>query len=93
MTVRTEPLWKRASGPPTGNFEYLLGVRMRQVLRDRPPLAACAQHVHEPVDYLAHIHMTLVASALGRRKQRRDVSPLFVRQIAGIAKAASIVTA
>ena len=71
--------------------EAVHGRARRQVLGDRPPLAAGGEHVHQPVDDLADVHGALVAAALGRRDQRLDPRPLLVGEIAGIAKAATIV--
>src|SRR6266404_4363125 len=37
----------------------------RQILRDRSPLATAAQHIHQTIDHLTHIHRALVAASLG----------------------------
>ena len=50
----------------------------RQVFRDRPPLASCAQNIHDPVHYFAHIDVALVAAALGRWNQRFNQCPFIV---------------
>ena len=63
----------------------------RQVLRDRTPLAAGAEHVHQPVDDLADVDRALVAAALGGRDQGRNERPLFIGEIAGIAQILAIV--
>src|ERR1700739_5063994 len=62
-----------------------------QVLRDRAPLAAGAEDVHQAVDHLAKIDRALVAARLGRRDQRRDLRPLFVRQVTLVAQPATVV--
>ena len=63
----------------------------RQVLRNRPPLAACAQDIHQPVDQRAIIDMPPIAAALGRPNQRRDTRPFGVRDIAGVAQLAAVI--
>jgi hypothetical protein len=37
------------------------------------PLTARAQHIHDPVDDLAHIDFALSSAMFGRRNQRRNV--------------------
>jgi hypothetical protein len=64
----------------------------RQVLRDRAPLTARGQNVHERVYDLANIDRALVATTLARRNQRLDQFPFFVGQIAWIAQTAAIIT-
>src|SRR6188472_3234284 len=63
----------------------------RQVLRHRPPLATRAEHIHQPVDHLAHVHRPLVASALGSRDHRRNQRPFLIGQVARIAQLAAVV--
>src|ERR1700761_919422 len=63
----------------------------RQVLRDRPPLTAGAEHIHQAVDHLALVHCALVAAALGPRDLRFDQPPFFVGQIARIPQSAAVV--
>ena len=63
----------------------------RQVLRDGAPLAASAEDIHEAVDDLAHVDMTSIAAALGRRNQRLDMRPFGVGQIARVAEPAAII--
>src|ERR1700675_4528643 len=36
----------------------------RQILRDRSPLATAAQHIHQTIDHLTHIHRALVPPRL-----------------------------
>src|SRR4029077_8472634 len=50
----------------------------RQVLRDRSPLATGAQHIHQAIDYLAHIDRALVAASLGWRNQRLHQRPFLI---------------
>jgi hypothetical protein len=57
-----------------------------QVLRQRRPLTARAEDIHDPVDYLAHVNRAFVAASLGRRDERPDQPPFLVRQIARIAQ-------
>ncbi len=64
----------------------------REVLRQRTPLAARAQDEHQPIDDLALINCPLVAATLGRRDKRTDQRPLLIRQIAGVAQLAAVVT-
>jgi hypothetical protein len=63
----------------------------RKVFRDRTPLAARAQNVHDAVHHCAHIDVASVASAPGRWNQRRNMRPFLIRQIAGITQAAAVV--
>src|SRR5262249_51737601 len=64
----------------------------RQVFRDRAPLTAGGENVHEPVHDLAHVHRALAAARLARRDQGLDELPLIVSQIARIAQLAAVVT-
>src|SRR5882724_2652181 len=63
----------------------------RQILRDGAPLAARGKHVHQAVHDVPHDHRPLAAATLGGREQRLDQRPLFIRQIAGVAKLAAVV--
>ena len=77
---------------PTPKMEVIVERRARrQVLRDGAPLAAGAEDVHEAVDDLAHVDMTSIAAALGRRNQRLDMRPFGVGQIARVAEPAAII--
>ena len=62
-----------------------------QVLADVAPLAAGAQHIHEAVDHLAHLHRALPATTLGRWDQWLDQQPLVIGQIAWIAELVAVV--
>src|SRR6185312_7684504 len=62
-----------------------------QILRDRAPLAARAQHVHQAVDHVADAHRSLATPALRRWNDRCDESPFLICQVAGIAKLAAVV--
>src|ERR1700751_6123722 len=64
----------------------------RQVFRDRAPLTAGRENVHEAVHYLPHDHRALATASLARRDQRFDQSPFVVGQIARIAQLAAVVT-
>src|SRR5450631_2870491 len=78
---------------PTPDIEIAMHRRARrQVLRDRAPLTARGQNVHERVHHLSNINRPLVATALGRRNQRLDELPLLVGQIAWIAQTISVIT-
>ena len=65
----------------------------RQVLRDRPQLAACARHIHQPVHHLADAHRSLAAAPFGPWDDRRDERPFLVCQVAGVAKLTAVVAA
>ena len=56
----------------------------RQVLRDRPPLTAGRQNVHEAVHHLTHHHGPLAPAALARWNERFNQLPFGVGQIARI---------
>ena len=58
----------------------------------RRPLAPGAENVHQAVDDVAFDDRALVAAALGRRDQRRNQAPLFVRQIARVTQLAAVVS-
>lgn len=61
------------------------------ILQQRPPLAARAEHLQQPVHHRAQIDRTLAAAAFGRRDQPLYQPPLGVGQITGIAQANAIV--
>src|ERR1700712_2116645 len=63
----------------------------RQILRQRSPLAAGAQEVHQTVDNSALVDRALVAAAFGGWDQRLDPVPLIVGQVAGITQLAAVV--
>lgn len=64
----------------------------RQILRDRSPLAAGREHIHQPVDHLAQVDAALAAARLARRDQRLDQRPFLVRQVARIPQVVAVVT-
>jgi len=66
-------------------------IAWRQIFRKRTPLAIGAQHIHQAVHHLTHIHRLLVAIALGSQDLRLNQEPLLVRQIAGIVKLAAVI--
>src|SRR6266403_2247970 len=63
-----------------------------QILRDRAPLTASRENVHEAVHHLPHDHRPLATAGLARRDQRFDQSPFLVGQIARISQLAAVVT-
>src|ERR1700688_3913463 len=63
-----------------------------QVFRDRAPLTAGRENVHEAVDHLPHDHRALATASLAWRDQRFDQSPFAVAQIARISQLAAVVT-
>ena len=63
----------------------------RQILRNRPPLAARAQDIHQPVDHFALIDMATVAPASGRRDQRRNMRPFGIREVARVPQFAAVI--
>src|SRR5215475_7546146 len=64
----------------------------RQVFRNRAPLTAGRENVHQAVHNLPHDHRALATASLARRYQRFDQSPFVVRQIARISQLAAVVT-
>src|ERR1017187_9609525 len=62
-----------------------------QVFRDRAPLTAGRENVHEAVDHLPHDHRTLTTASLAWRDQRFDQSPFVVSQITRISQLAAVV--
>jgi hypothetical protein len=67
------------------------GAARWQVLRDRPPLAASAQHIHQPVHHLAHVDGLLVTAALGSRNLPLRQRPFLIGQVAGVAQLAPVI--
>ena len=67
------------------------GRARRQVLGDRPPLAAGGQHIHQAIDHGANIHLAPPAAALAGRDQRPNQRLLLIGHVARIAQLASIV--
>ena len=63
-----------------------------QILRHRPPLAARAEHIHQPVHHLPQIDRAPTAAALARRDQAFNKTPFRIRQITWIAQAAPVIT-
>ena len=77
---------------PAPQIEIIVQRRARrQVRRNRAPLTAGAQNIHQAVDHLAHHDMTPVPTALGRRNERLHKRPFLVRHIARIAQSASVI--
>src|SRR5882757_866340 len=64
----------------------------RQVFRDRAPLTAGRENVHQAVHHLPHDHRALATASLARRDQWFDQSPFVVGQIARISQLAAVVT-
>ena len=63
----------------------------RQVLRDRAPLTAGGEHVHDAVDDRALVDLASASAMLGRRDQRCDQHPFRVGQVARIAQVIAVV--
>ena len=63
-----------------------------QVLRDRAPLTADRENVHQAVHHLPHDHRALATASLAGRDQRFNQSPFGVGQIARISQLAAVVT-
>ena len=77
---------------PAPQIEIIVDRRARrQVLGDRPPLAAGAQNIHQAVDDFAHVHRPPVAAALPRRDERLRQRPFLVGQVARIAQLAAVI--
>ena len=62
-----------------------------QVLGDVTPLAAGTQDKHDTVEDFAHIDLALAPSTFRFRYQRRDMTPLLVRDIARVSQMIAIV--
>ena len=70
---------------PAPQIEIIVDRRARrQVLGDRPPLAAGAQHIHQAVDDFTYVHRPPVAAALPRPDERLRQRPFLVGQVARI---------
>ena len=65
----------------------------RQILRQRGPLAASAQDIHQTIDDRPLIDGSLIAAPLGRGDQWFDQCPLLIRQVARVAQLAAIIPA
>src|SRR6476619_4596369 len=63
-----------------------------QVCRDRAPLTAGRENVHQAVHHFPHDHRTLATASLARRDQRFDQPPFVVSQIARISQLAAVIT-
>ena len=75
---------------PAPQIEIIMqGRAWRQVLRDRAPLAASGQDVHQTIHDLADVHRALIAARLGRRDMQLDQCPFRIGQIARIAQPSS----
>jgi hypothetical protein len=78
---------------PTPQIEIVVHRRAwRQILRDRAPLAAGAQDVHQPVDDFPYVDMASIAAAFGRQYQWLDMRPFLVRKVTWIAQLAAVIT-
>src|SRR5476651_971473 len=64
----------------------------RQVFRDRAPLTAGRENIHEAVNHLPHDHRALATASLARPDQWFDQSPFVVGQITRISQLAAVVT-
>src|SRR5260370_20159844 len=62
----------------------------RQVFRDRAPLTAGREDVHEAVHHLPHDHRALTTASLAWRDQRVGLSPFVVSQLARISQLAAV---
>jgi hypothetical protein len=62
-----------------------------QVLRDRAPLATGAQHIHQAVHPLTHVHRPLVTASPGTRDLGLCQVPFRIGQVAGIAQLAAVI--
>jgi hypothetical protein len=77
---------------PTPQIEIIVqGRAWRQVFRDRAPLAARAQDVHQTVGDLAQVHRALITAQLGRRDMQLDQCPFRIGQVARIAQPATVI--
>lgn len=63
-----------------------------KVLGNISPLAASTEHIHDAIDEIAVIMPPIEPAMLGRRYQRADQRPFFIRHIAGIAQLAAVVS-
>lgn len=63
----------------------------RQVLRDRALLAPGAQHIHQPIDHLAHVNRALVTASLRPGDFRLDQRRFLIGQAARVAQLATVI--
>lgn len=56
----------------------------RQILRHIAPLAASAEHIHDPIRHIANRHFAAAAAALCSGNQGFNLGPLGVGQITGV---------
>ena len=63
----------------------------RQVLRDRTPLTAGAQHIHQAVHDLTDVHSPLVAASLGARDLHLGQRPFLIGQVAGVTQLTAVI--
>src|SRR5262245_20407169 len=77
---------------PAPQIEIIVqGRAWRQVFRNRAPLAARAQDVHQTVSNLAQVHRALITTRLGRREAWLDQRPLRIGQVAWIAQVVAVI--
>ena len=77
---------------PAPQIEIIVqGRAWRQVFRERAPLAARAQDVHQTVGDLAQVHRALITAQLGRRDMQLDQCPFRIGQVARIAQPATVI--
>src|SRR5262245_22987011 len=77
---------------PAPQIEIIVqGRAWRQVFRNRAPLAARAQDVHQTVSNLAQVHRALITTRLGRREAWLDQRPLRMGQVAWIAQVVAVI--
>ena len=65
----------------------------RQVPGDTGPLAARAGEIHHAIHNLTDVHRAFVATSPGRGDQGRYLIPFPVRQVMGVAKTGTVMTA
>ena len=65
----------------------------RQVLGDRPPLAAGAQDIHQTVHHFTDIDAPLTASTLGWGDQWRNMRPFLIRYVTWVTQSAAVIGA
>jgi hypothetical protein len=58
----------------TGSGSRVHRAPRRQILRDVPPLATGAQHIHGAAHHFPHHHLAFATAALGWRDQRLDLA-------------------
>src|SRR5262249_11800673 len=77
---------------PAPQIEIIVqGRAWRQVFRNRAPLAARAQDVHQTVSNLAQVHRALITTRLGRREAWLDQRPLRIGPVAWIAQVGAVI--